>query len=118
MKPVGAQHHNSRWIRMGQDRTQLLRSLAIDRGEAQPSSPALRRPKPFVLAVVAAAVLVAGAWLLSTQLRAPAPAALVVSEQPARPPNPAPPVTVAEPRQGGGLTASGYVVARRKATVA
>src|SRR5262249_20371288 len=36
----------------------------------------------------------------------------------AAPPNPAPPLSSAEPRQGGGLTASGYVVARRKATVA
>jgi len=119
MKPVGAQHHNSRWIRMGQDRTQLLRSLAIDREASQPSSPAARRPKAPVLALVAAAAgLVAGAWWLSLRLRAPAPAALVVSEQLAGPPVPAPPVTVAEPRQGGGLTASGYVVARRKATIA
>src|SRR5262249_59667755 len=84
----------------------------------QPSSPAVRRPRAVVLAVVTAAGLVACAWLLSMQLRAPAPAALVVSEQLAGPPNPAPPVTVAEPRQGGGLTASGYVVARRQATIA
>ena len=105
---------------MGQDRTQLLRSLAIAREGSQPSSPAARRPKPPVLAVVAAAAgLVAGAWWLSAQLRAPvAPAALVVSEPLATPPNAAPPVIAAEPRQGSGLTASGYVVARRKATVA
>jgi len=120
MKPVGAQHHNLRWIRMGQDRTQLLRSLAIDREASQPSSPTTRRPKAPVLALVAAAAgLVAGAWWLSLRLRAPvAPAALVASEPLPTPPNAAPPVTGAEPRQGSGLTASGYVVARRKATVA
>jgi RND family efflux transporter MFP subunit len=105
---------------MAQDRTYLLRSLAIDRGEAQAAKPAGARPTPLVFVVVGVAVLAAGAGLVLSRVRVGAPAAqpaAIATEPLATAPN-APAVVGAEPRQGAGLTASGYVVARRKATVA
>src|SRR5262245_58976624 len=119
-KPVGAQRHKSRRYRMGQDRTNLLRSLAIDRGEAASPRPVGTRTRPLLLVVAGLAVLVAAAGLALSQLRLnnPAePAASVATEHPSPTPN-APAVATAEPGQGSALSASGYVVARRKATVA
>ena len=48
---------------MGDDRAKLLRSLAIDRGEAEPSPPA-ERPWSKLLASGAVAICRAGRWFL------------------------------------------------------
>jgi HlyD family secretion protein len=95
------------------DRTSQLRSLTIDRAQA----PAPRRGwgMPLALGLVAVAVLAGGGalWFL-------APGKVVgdreIADQPA--PSPQPKAPVAAPARPGRLVASGYVVARRKATVA
>src|SRR5262245_2969623 len=103
---------------MAEDRVKLLRSLAIDRGEAEQPPPAPQRSwsKPMVLGVVVLAALAAGLWLLVTQPgidgqveRRAAPAAERTGALPSAP------APATETRQAGGLAASGYVVARRKA---
>ncbi|MEX0644476.1 MAG: efflux RND transporter periplasmic adaptor subunit [Parvularculaceae bacterium] len=88
------------------DKTDLLRSLRIERGASEGARPA----SWLAMSMVGVACLVVGAaagWFLK-----PAP--------PAPPPEPAPAVgtTGAELAPAGGLVASGYVVARRQATVA
>jgi HlyD family secretion protein len=89
-------------------KSDLLKSLRIERGddgrqvEARPASWAA----PVVAAVLALAVGVAAGWFLK---RAPAPAAAPAASAPAKTSASAP---------AGALTASGYVVARRQATVA
>jgi HlyD family secretion protein len=104
---------------MAEDRAKLLHSLAIDRSGAE--TPAVR-PWPKLLASGAAtvAVLVAGLWLLLPQLwvsgQAEQRLSVSVQTQPAA--SSKAPVPATEPRHSGGLSASGYVVARRKATVA
>jgi RND family efflux transporter MFP subunit len=93
------------------ERTQLLHSLAIDRTAPR----AVRPRRRFLLAILAVAVILAAAgvaivWQLSTAalpVAAPAP--------PGPPPAPPPAATAA---QSHALVASGYVVARRKATIA
>jgi RND family efflux transporter MFP subunit len=90
------------------DKTDLLKSLRIERNaedESEPRFPAWVIPS----GVAAISLLVGGAagWLL----------------KPAPPPPPAPPVESAQTAGGqqvaaGSLVASGYVVARRQATVA
>jgi HlyD family secretion protein len=109
---------------MADDRAKLLRSLAIDRGETDPSPPA-RTPWPKLLALgaIAIAVLAAGLWLVLPQFlggeRVEQRASVSVAvDPPASQASPPGPASAAEPRQAGGLSASGYVVARRKATVA
>jgi len=108
---------------MAEDRAKLLRSLAIDRkAEAPAERPPAARPWPKLLAsgAVAVAALGAGLWLLLPQLRVGGQAeqrvSVSVPTQPAASPHASAPAT--EPRHSGGLSASGYVVARRKATVA
>jgi HlyD family secretion protein len=106
---------------MAQDTARLLRSLAIDRKEA-PQPPAQGRSwaKLWASAAVGMAALAAAVWFLLLPLGIggakdqPAP---VTAEASAPALEKAPPA-VATPRQGGDLSASGYVVARRKATVA
>lgn len=106
------------------DRAKLLRSLAIDRGEAAQSPPAARRSWHRMLAwgSGAAAVLLAAAWFLYpgyccgdprlSVATAQEPAAPARASEATREPAPA-------ARPGlSGLSASGYVVARRKATIA
>jgi RND family efflux transporter MFP subunit len=109
---------------MADDRAKLLRSLAIARGETEPSPPG-NSPWPKLLAsgAVAIATLAAGLWLLVPQFWGGGRAEQRVSvSAPTVPPasaaSPQAPAPAAEPRQAGGLSASGYVVARRKATVA
>src|SRR5262245_31508796 len=102
---------------MAADKAKLLHSLKIDRGESEPPQTARRRwPALLVAAALACAgVVVAVIWLpefritqSASQQAAPSPPAAV----------PAAPAAAAEPRRTGSLAASGYVVARRKATIA
>jgi len=97
------------------DRTNQLRSLAIDRGSAP--GPAPRAGRGRLAAAVLAVVLVlsigaaAAWWFVPFSAKPPDAAA-----QPAPAPQATAPVAV--PSRPGRLVASGYVVARRKATVA
>ncbi len=124
------------------DRTKLLQSLAIDR-DAKPPRLRGRARSLWVVAALGAFVIVGGAlWLgfprsevgkrtaaavttvapASSRDASTAAAAAPASRSPASTtkssalPERAP--VRASRRRGGGLTASGYVVARRKATVA
>src|SRR5262245_40311987 len=98
---------------MAADKAKLLRSLTIDRSETEQPQ-AERRRWPVLLA--AGAVAGAGMWLADFRITQTA-------SQQAAPSAPAPAATApatpaAEPRRAGTLAASGYVVARRKATIA
>jgi HlyD family secretion protein len=100
------------------DKTKLLRSLAIDRSASDVARGAPRRwHVPMVIGGGAAAVLViAGALLL--QLPSDRSADRTAASQPPASTAPPAPAPAADQRRPGGLAASGYVVARRKATVA
>src|SRR5262245_31875394 len=105
---------------MADDRAKLLRSLAIDRGETEPSPPAKSaRGKLLASGALVIATLATGLWYVLPQFsgggRAERRVPVPVTTEPPAPHAPAP---ATEPRQAGGLSASGYVVARRKATVA
>ena len=109
---------------MAEDRAKLLRSLAIDRGKttAVAACGKVVAPKLLASGAVAIAALVAGLWFLLPQFwgggRTEQRASVSVPRlQPCRR-RKAPRAPAAEPRHAGGLSASGYVVARRKATVA
>src|SRR4030095_1703311 len=98
---------------MANDKAQMLRSLAIDRAAA-PGRPS-RSARPLwggAAAVLMLAAVGLAAWLILPLLRdqsqQPVEHAKSTPTQPA----------VSEPRRAGSLVASGYVVARRKATVA
>src|SRR5215469_8424648 len=93
------------------DRTQLLHSLAIDRTAPRAVKPRRR----FLLAslIVAGVILAAGGAATVWQLSKPA--VPVAAAPPPEPSQPAPLPAVTESR---ALVASGYVVARRKATIA
>ena len=103
---------------MAADKAKLLRSLTIDRSETEPPQ-AARRRWPVLLAagaVVCAAGVVAALWLADvriTQTASQQPTSSAPASAPA-----APVTAAAEPRRTGSLAASGYVVARRKATIA
>ncbi len=89
------------------DKTDLLKSLKIDRSETAQTRTGL---SPALALSLAAGALVAGAaigWVLKPAPPAPEPAPIIASSTTATPAAPA-----------GSLTASGYVVARRQATVA
>jgi HlyD family secretion protein len=101
---------------MGDNRTTLLRSLAIDREKSEPS----RSRRPFwpilVLALLlAAAATIGSVWLLSPVVFAGRPAAPTTA---ASPPLPVPDAQAQVSSAKPVLAASGYVVARRKATIA
>jgi HlyD family secretion protein len=103
------------------DKTQMLRSLAIERPQpAKSSAPRQRGLLPFVGAAVLVVVLGTGVtlWLGVASPPAKAPAAEVAATQSSQPEPAQQKAPAAEPRPGGSLIASGYVVARRKATVA
>lgn len=115
---------------MTEDKAKLLRSLAIDRG-APPvaEAPAATGPqRALVIAVAATGCVVIGIMAYVLLLRAPEPAGTVASQaavpaqtqsqpQPqSSAPQPAP--QTAQATSSPSLSASGYVVARRKATVA
>ena len=109
---------------MGQDRAKLLRSLAIDRGAGRPLPAPRAWPGRLLLSLAGLGALLVGAWAVAPNLRpnlrvgghavapASAPAEVAHNAQKSAPPTPS------EPQTKTGLTASGYVVARRKATVA
>src|SRR5262245_34821195 len=102
---------------MAADKAKLLHSLKIDRGESKPPQTA-RRHWPALLAagvLACAGVVIAAIWLpefrstqSASQQAAPSPPAAA----------PAAPAAAPEARRAGSLAASGYVVARRKATIA
>ncbi len=105
---------------MAEDKAKLLRSLAIDRTGTEALRPARRRWPALVVASVLAASVIVLVALYLPELRAVARNNQTAS-QPAPAAAPAPaasPAPAAEPRRAGTLAASGYVVARRKATVA
>ncbi len=120
MKPVGPQRKNSRQSRMGQDRAKLLRSLAIDRGAGRPSPAPRAWPGRLLLSLAGLGALLAGAWAVVPNLRVGGHAVAPVSvpAEVARNAQKSASPTPSEPQTKAGLTASGYVVARRKATVA
>src|SRR5262245_18479686 len=113
---------------MAEDKAKLLRSLTIDRGpSAVPVTAPRRRRWPALvagLAVVIAAVAALGFFVPGMQAFVPGLHAFVpgggqsASQQSAAPSAPGPQPVAAEPRRAGSLAASGYVVARRKATIA
>ena len=107
--------HETSWGDMAEDKARLLRSLTIDRSETAPPPRRRRWPARVAAASVALAAMV-GAAVFGPDLWVRAPSEQVAQ----RPPSPAPsPAVAAEsPRRTGNLAASGYVVARRKATVA
>ncbi|MGO4713817.1 efflux RND transporter periplasmic adaptor subunit [Bradyrhizobium sp. 2TAF24] len=107
---------------MTEDKAKLLRSLTIDRTPA--AAPAVRAPSRLPLLLGAGVVLVAvivavfvmsdaGSLFRAEQVAAQAPAPSA-----ARDPAPASPQPQAVATESGNLAASGYVVARRRATVA
>lgn len=106
---------------MSDDKAKLLRSLTIDRSPGEPERPAGLR---WIVAVLAGCVLAAFAAYAVSELRTQ-PASIQTAAQPAaQSPVPQPPPTAqvtaqaASTSEAGNLAASGYVVARRKATVA
>lgn len=97
------------------DKTRLLRSLAIDRQEKAAGAQADPRGgwRAGGLLVLAAAIGgVATAWFTLPRGQEPVQKAESAQQQAM------PAVTKPEPQRAGGLIASGYVVARRKATIA
>src|ERR1700730_2646875 len=99
------------------DKARLLRSLEIDRSASDaPRAVSWRWPVLIAVGGGVAASLVIGA-ILAPQLLNDRPVDHATSQLPA-PSSSQPPAVTAEPRRAGSLAASGYVVARRKATVA
>ena len=104
---------------MTEDKAALLRSLTIDR-TAAPRRSARRWPM-LVAAAGAAVVAVVALLLFVPELRlAGRSETLPAQQQAPAPQSPAPQSSAvsAEPRRAGSLAASGFVVARRKATIA
>ncbi|WP_291858043.1 efflux RND transporter periplasmic adaptor subunit [Bradyrhizobium sp.] len=101
------------------EKTKLLRSLAIDRGagDATPRTDVRsRRLLPAIAAVVVVAGIVAAVFVVP-ELRASRGTASDAAHSPVAS-SPQPPPQIAAKKDAVALTASGYVVARRKATVA
>jgi HlyD family secretion protein len=103
---------------MAEDKAKLLRSLAIDRGRDAAPPPARRRWPVLVASVSVVAVALVLAAVLVPELRVAGQNAPPVAQPQPAPTAPPPPAPAAEARRPGSLVASGYVVARRKATVA
>ena len=113
---------------MSEDKTNLLRSLRLDPAEVMAEGRRRHWRLPVTLVLLFAAL---AAWAALSQLRHVEPTAALAEPPPAKiaavastpvpAPAPAAETTVAPPLAPpavGGLVASGYVVARRKATVA
>jgi HlyD family secretion protein len=105
---------------MSDEKAKLLRSLTIDRGEAKRERTSPRRWIAAVV-VVGCALAAFGAYALS-ELRTQEPGKQAVAQASPQTSEQAPavraPVPAVSSSEGGNLSASGYVVARRKATVA
>jgi len=104
---------------MTEDKRELLRSLSIDRSAGKTERSGRRWwPVVSVIAVCIAAFAAYGAFELSRQAPPKEPAAQVAAQpQATTPPPPQQPAATSN-KAAGNLAASGYVVARRKATVA
>ena len=112
---------------MTEDKAKLLRSLAIDRGAPAPPPQAAAGPqRGLVITAVVVGCVVIGFSAFILFARAPEPARDVASQaatpsqtqSQAPPPATSPQPQLAQSGPSGSLSASGYVVARRKATVA
>ena len=103
------------------ERAKLLHSLTIERADTKVSPPR-RRLWPVVAAtsfgVVTVMLALAGISLPEIASLRPVEQAAAVAPAASPPPAAAATATAAEAARSGGLVASGYVVARRKATVA
>jgi RND family efflux transporter MFP subunit len=101
---------------MAEDKAKLLRSLAIDRSASEAPRTGRRRwPVLTVAAGTAIAVVVVLALVVPELRIGTRPDQVAAQQSPPPPPSQA---VAAESRRPGSLAASGYVVARRKATVA
>src|SRR5215468_11156898 len=103
---------------MAEDKAKLLKSLRIERPAE--ATPAPRRRGRGWLTTAAIALALAGAGGALAYYAAPEWRAEHRAAETAPPPprQPAPQVVAAEPARPRALVASGYVVARRKATIA
>jgi HlyD family secretion protein len=103
---------------MSEDKAKLLRSLSIDRTVPDAAPPSRRRwPVPVAVVAVVVAAAAVGYALFLPELRRAERVNEVATVQ--APPSPQQaPATSVEPRRAGSLAASGFVVARRKATIA
>ena len=103
------------------ERAKLLHSLTIERADTNVSPPR-RRLWPVVAATSfgVVAIMLALAWFFAPELASLRPVEQAAAVAPAASPPPAAATTAAtgEVARSGGLVASGYVVARRKSTVA
>ena len=93
------------------ERTQLLHSLAIDRTAPR----AVRPRRRFLLAILAVAVILAAGGAAVVRQLSTSALPVAAAPPPGPPPAPPPATTASQSR---ALVASGYVVARRKATIA
>lgn len=101
---------------MSDDKAKLLRSLTIDRSAGAPERRPKSRRRWTAAAVAVGCALAAFAAYALSEFRAQEPAKQAASQAPAQAPPPQ--VQVVPSSEAGNLSASGYVVARRKATVA
>ena len=103
---------------MSEDKSKLLRSLSIDRSAGKQER-SKSRWLPVTAAIVACVVAFAafGAYEFSRQDPPKENASQTAQQQPAAQPQP-PQQATTNSKAAGSLAASGYVVARRKATVA
>ena len=101
------------------ERAKLLHSLTIERADTKVSPPR-RRLWPVVAATSfgVVAVMLALAWFFAPELASLRPVEQAAAVAPASSPPPAATAAAGEAAHSGGLVASGYVVARRKSTVA
>lgn len=102
----------------GNDKSQLLRSLTIDR--QNDTNGKTGGGRWLVWALAASTVIAAGTalWLAVQRGSERADVIETSAQQFQEKPEVQPPVAQPEPRSASGLIASGYVVARRKATIA
>jgi HlyD family secretion protein len=101
---------------MSDDKAKLLRSLTIDRGAGERERPAGRRW--IAAAVVLGCAVVAFAAYALSEFRTQEPQRQVAAQPAAQSQAQVAQVQPVTPSEAGNLSASGYVVARRKATVA
>ncbi len=101
---------------MSDEKAKLLRSLTIDRSPAERERPTGRRW--VAAAVVVGCALVAFAAYALSEFRSQEAPKQAVAQAPAQSQAPTPQPQAVTSSEAGNLAASGYVVARRKATVA